>query len=74
MPAPKGNKFALGCTTNGRPPKFESEDDLIASVQGYFNHCEAEQEKITITGLALFLGFESRQSLNDYFNREEFYY
>lgn len=71
MAAHKGNKYAKGLTNNGRPPIFESAETLKASIVEYFEHCESEEEKATITGLALFLGFESRQSITDYAERGE---
>ena len=70
MGAPKGNKFALG-NNGGRPPLFESAEALIEKITEYFND---QEEKHTITGLALFLGFESRQSLTDYENKNEYSY
>jgi hypothetical protein len=72
MGAPKGNKFALG-NTGGRPPKFENTEALKTAIQGYFDYCLAEKEKVTITGLTLFIGFESRSSLDDYCNRNKEY-
>ena len=74
MAAPKGNKFALG-NTGGRPPKFNSEEELISMISGYFDICQQEDEKATITGLTLMLGFCSRSSLDDYANKgDEFSY
>lgn len=56
----------------GRPSKFESVAILQDAITSYF--AEAG-EKQSITGLALFLGFESRQSLYDYEKKgEEFSY
>ncbi len=74
MSAPKGNKYALGLTTNGRPPVFESAEELEIKCAEYFENCETNKEKATITGLALFLGFESRQSIHDYKDKEVFSY
>lgn len=74
MPAPKGNKYALGLTTNGRPPVFESNEELEDKCISYFNHCEENDVKATITGLALYLGFESRQSIYDYKENKVFSY
>ncbi len=71
MAAPKGNNFALG-NTGGRPPKYETPDELDYQITLYFDYCKKKKEKATITGLALFLGFDSRQSLFDYAKHEEF--
>lgn len=75
MAAPKGNKFAQGLSHTGRPPIFESAELLAESISEYFKDCKEEGTKATITGLALYLGFESRQSISDYATRnEEFSY
>lgn len=54
----------------GRPAKFETSEDMQTAVNKYL-----EDEKIpTISGLAYYLGFESRQSFYDYEEKEEFSY
>lgn len=53
----------------GRPAKFDSEEDLQEAVDAYFDFCKEEGERYTLTGLALFLGFQDRQSLYDQENR-----
>lgn len=72
MGAPKGNKFALGLSTSGRPPKFEHKEDMLTLIVDYFN--ETELKELTITGLVLFLGFDGRQSFYDYEKKKEFSY
>jgi hypothetical protein len=67
MGAPKGNTYAVG---NGRPPKYESADELKDAIDKYLQ----QEGPKTITGLALALGFESRQSLYDYEQKESFSY
>jgi len=79
MAAPKGNKFALGLTTNGRPPKYESDKVMVVKINEYFDGLlDEEQEEYikrpTMTGLALYLGFASRQSMYDYVKEEDFSY
>ena len=82
MPAPKGNKNALG-NDGGRPALYSSPEELQAKIDEYFNGGANQKEyptlagsvKIpiyTISGLAYFLGFNSRQSFYDYENRVEF--
>jgi len=84
MAAPEGNKFAVG-NNGGRPPIFESPEAMVVKITEYFDSCtlkritdeEGEEdvyygEPLTVTGLALYLGFESRQSLYDYEKKEEF--
>jgi hypothetical protein len=71
MAAPKGNKFALG-NQGGRPPKYDNPIELEAKCIEYFTKCIEDEEKATITGLTLFLGFCERSSLDNYARKEEF--
>lgn len=50
----------------GRPRKFQTPDDFDAKVDQYYHHCKESDEPVTWTGLALFLGFSSRQSIDEY--------
>ena len=84
MAAPKGNKFAEGLTTNGRPPLYESPEEMQSKIEAYFeslivqtiedDECSIYVKNATITGLCLFLGFESRQSFYDYETKDDFAY
>ena len=79
MAAPKGNKFALGLTETRRPPENNSVNEIEPKINEYFDSLldEKKEEYInrpTITWLALYLGFCSRQSLYDYIEKEEFTY
>lgn len=58
----------------GRPLKFETPEQLEAAIQDYFDTQVKNKSNITISGLAYNLGFESRQSIYDYKEREEFSY
>jgi hypothetical protein len=82
--APKGNKYALG-HEGGRPPIFVSPAELQSKIDEYFQLCPDKKTIVvgettidvpipTICGLALFLGFESRQSFYDYERNEVFSY
>lgn len=83
MAAPLGNIFALG-NNGGKPPKYKDPEELKNKVVEYFEsyiNCDMKEDKQpllgykpTITGLALYLGFESRQSFYDYIKKEEFSY
>ncbi len=57
--------------TAGRPPKFDNPEDMQQAISEFF---EQEQGKITISGLAYYLGFESRQSFYDYESNPKFSY
>lgn len=70
---------------NGRPPKFNDVESLENMIDEYFDQCPdkrpiatatgiTEVPCPTITGLALFLGFCSRQSMYDYEANEKFTY
>jgi len=78
MAAPLGNKYALGLTNNGRPPIYETPEQLNEAINKYFESVEPKINErgeryynYTTTGLALFLGFESRQSLYDYRDKDD---
>ena len=58
----------------GRPAIFETNEQLEAKVNEYFINTDANNKPATITGLALYLGFESRQSFYDYEEKDEFSY
>lgn len=73
----------------GQPPLFKTPEDLQSKIDEYFENCKGKiippeeageeptviyGEPVTITGLALYLGFESRQSLYDYEKRSEYSY
>lgn len=82
MSAPESNPV-------GSPPFFSKPDELETHIKAYFDSVKVEikksekegeedeikyEEPVTISGLAYFLGFESRQSLYDYEKRSEFSY
>lgn len=82
------NRFNVGLNKGGRPPKYTTAESLEQKISEYFESFidEGEPESIeeleliytkkvkrpTVTGLALFLGFESKQSLRDYRKRPKF--
>ena len=47
----------------GRPRKYKSVDQLQIGIDNYFDNCEDKGQPFTVTGLALALGFTSRQDL-----------
>lgn len=65
-----GNKFIEGIEITGRPPLYDDPDKLINRIGEYFDN----NDKYTITGLCLYLGFSSRQSFYDYEERDAFSY
>ena len=77
----------------GRPPMYNSVEEMQEKIDKYFEQCEGVEKKdsdgnvltdkygdpvmfgrkpLTITGLALALGFNSRQSLLNYQDKPEF--
>lgn len=55
----------------GRPPIWDNAEEFEKQVDAYFNNTEITH---TWTGLAIHLGFESRQSLEDYKSKPDFSY
>lgn len=58
----------------GRPRVYENPEELQGAVDAYFLQIKADKEPATVTGLAIALGFESRQSIYDYEQDEQFSY
>ena len=50
----------------GRPRKFDTPEEMQREITAYFDVCKSKDYLPTICGLALALGFTSRQSLLDY--------
>lgn len=50
----------------GRPRKYSTPEEFEEKVYEYQRHCLESKEPVTWTGLALFMGFSSRQSINEY--------
>lgn len=77
------NLFALGCKTSGKPPIIKTTKELITKLSEYIEYEDKKKRPdsyskegkgiYTIEGAALFLGFQSRQSLHDYANRNPEY-
>lgn len=71
MAAPKHNLYALG-NNGGRPRIYENPEDLEIEIVKYFEYCIEKKVNITISGLTLFIGFNSRETLHLYEKRQEF--
>lgn len=56
----------------GRPRLYKTPEEFEAKVLEYQQYCEDKKEPVTWTGLALFLGFSSRQSIDEYAKYEGF--
>ena len=56
-----------------RPRKISSPRQFDALAEKYFGECEAENKPVQLTGLILALGLSSRESLDEYGRREEFF-
>ena len=73
------NPFTLNIDKGGRPPVFETPQQMTDKIEAYFTSIWDEEEqnfskRPTMTGMALFLGFQSRQSMYDYIKKEGFSY
>lgn len=55
-----------------RPPIFETPEQFERAADDYFALCEANERVPTVNGLALALGFNSRQSLLNYAEKPAF--
>lgn len=65
----------LGQYITGNPgtqKRFTNANDLQAAIVRYFEFCHNEEQHLTMTGLAIALGFRSRQALVNY-EKEEGY-
>jgi len=69
-PAPRGNKFALG-NKGGRPAFYKTPQELEEKITEYFDYCQENEERITLTGLVLYLGFAELRSFFDYEERKD---
>ena len=56
----------------GKPPAFKTDEELVSKIEEYFN--TTPNNNVTITGIALYLGFQSRQSFYDYEKKSDFAY
>jgi hypothetical protein len=50
----------------GQPRMFETPEEFDAAFEAYCQDCDDRQEKPTMSGLAWFMGFASRQSIWEY--------
>ena len=55
-----------------RPLKYKSEKELKKGITRYFKDCDKRDRPYTISGLALFLGFLSRDALMSYREKKQF--
>lgn len=62
----------MSSNKGGRPPKYKKKEELQEKIDSYFEECEKKGKPLTITGLALALGFNSRQALLNYQGKKEF--
>lgn len=56
----------------GRPPIFETPEQMQDVIDSYFHECQENQRPLLITGLAYHLGM-TRQSLCNYEKRDQFF-
>jgi hypothetical protein len=56
----------------GRPLKFPDPQEIIDRANEYFQRSIEAESKITITGLALYIGFVSRKQMIEYERRPEY--
>jgi hypothetical protein len=59
----------LGLYTTGNPgtqKRYTNKEDLQEAIIKYFEYCDQNKKTLTMTGLAIALGFRSRQALVNY--------
>lgn len=56
----------------GQPPKYTNVEEVQQLIVDWLNDCEQNNTPLTVTWLALCLGFTSRQSLLNYETKPEF--
>lgn len=72
MGTSSADMFSKWGKMGGRPPIYDTPDQLELRCEEYFTNCIANKDHITITGLALFLGFSSRGTINEYAKKPGF--
>jgi len=74
----EGNLFSVGLTNNGRPPIYDDHTKMMDKIAEYLDWEDQWKNKsakgegkgvYTLSGVALYLGFASVQSLYDYENK-----
>jgi hypothetical protein len=71
VPAPKGNKNAIG-NKGGRPRAFENTKTLEGKIADYLKKCDKGGKLPTKGGLAIFLGITTETLLDYEKNKVEF--
>ena len=61
-----------GSNKIGRPPMFNSPEEMEPLIQGYFDACDEQGHPYAVPGLVLALGFAHRQTLLQYAKKDEF--
>lgn len=56
----------------GKKPKYTDKKQIEELIEKYFRECDKKQRPPTVTGLALALGFTSRQALLNYQSKKQF--
>ena len=56
----------------GRPPIYDNPEDLQTKIDEYKNDCMINEEIPTLTGMILFIGFNSKDTFYEYGKKEGF--
>jgi len=56
----------------GRPPKYNTKEEMQEKIDKYFAECDKERDPYTVTGLAIALDIDRRTLLN-YSEKDEFF-
>ena len=64
------NVFAINLPSKGKPRLYETAEELRDKINEYFENCLNNLERPLLTGLALYLGFASKQTIYDLENSD----
>lgn len=70
--AAKSTVAGKGASKGGRPRKYKTVEAFDDAVNVYVALCKADNAPITWTGLALALGFATREAIDEYLNYDGF--
>lgn len=59
-------------SNTGRPPIYSNPADLENAIEEYKKHCKAEEIAPTLTGMILFIGFNSKDTFYEYGKKPAF--
>lgn len=68
----EGARYMEEKNNGGRPPMYNTKEEMQEKIDAYFESCRENGRPLTVTGLALAVGFNTRQALLNYQGKKEF--